>query len=503
MDRGPAAAHEQTRGNHDGRFRIRITTRRRRSGSTSLYSASTELCADTVEFHPSQPGLFALGTYQVDKQDAQHEDEEDAAVKKLEYTRRGRFTLHQIEQRSGVEDQGPSGHEDDVNVRTLQSFDTAAILDMKWHRSHLALADALGSIHLYSLTSPPPTTPQQGGSPMLQHTAQLRLNPHNVLCLSLDWRQVASSSSCGHEQAGAELIVSQSDGTLVHLPGLNLDGEDEGQRDDDDGHNVIGAQLNSEAVDEEGSSNTDEDEDELDPEDDILAPYFPPTSAPSSWTGLPHGAQVWLAHEHEAWIAAWDRTSPAPDVVWSGGDDCVLKGWDVRTAVKKGSGRKGARERVPIFSTRRGFDGGVTAIQSSHLRPHLWAVGSYDGHLRLFDARSTRTPLQTLDVGGGIWRTKWHPHDPARLLLGCMHNGFQVVHVGPEAEVEVVRRFEGHASLAYGCDWERGLLLSGPGRGRKEAGADGEVEEGEEEQRRDTYVASCSFYDARMHIWTA
>ena len=49
-----------------------------------------------------------------------------------------------------------------------------------------------------------------------------------------------------------------------------------------------------------------------------------------------------VAHEHEAWITAFDCTHPA--IVWSGADDCLLRGWDLRTDCSS-----------PLFSKRHGI----------------------------------------------------------------------------------------------------------------------------------------------------
>lgn len=87
---------------------------------------------------------------------------------------------------------------------------------------------------------------------------------------------------------------------------------------------------------------------------------------------------------------------------------------------------------------------------------------------------------------------KWHPTNPSRLLIAAMHNGFSVVDfdgisVTPSedgklspGEGELKKRFEGHDSLAYGVDWSDG----------------GQTSSSED------IVASCSFYDHAMHVWS-
>ena len=98
-------------------------------------------------------------------------------------------------------------------------------------------------------------------------------------------------------------------------------------------------------------------------------------------------------------------------------------------------------------------------------------------------------PLSQPNVGGGVWRVKWHPsatrsHD---LLVAAMHDGFKIVHfhdVGggassPTSEEtwEVTTTFGKHASLAYGVDWSH-------------SGVAGE-----------TVIGSASFYDHTLYTW--
>lgn len=158
------------------------------------------------------------------------------------------------------------------------------------------------------------------------------------------------------------------------------------------------------------------------------------------------------------------------------------------------------------------FDAGITCLQTSPHTPNLLAVGSYNSTLHYF-APHTSPPLRPLfadpvDIGGGAWRIKWHPDVKRKddVLVACMHDGFKVVTVvregaGEEGEEEerkgkvvggdVRVRFEGHESLAYGCDWSREVT---PLKA---------AEDGEKGLSGTTLVGSCSFYDHALHLWKA
>jgi diphthamide biosynthesis protein 7 len=79
---------------------------------------------------------------------------------------------------------------------------------------------------------------------------------------------------------------------------------------------------------------------------------------------------------------------------------------------------------------------------------------------------------------------KWHP-SPTRkedILVAGMHDGFKVAKAHHREDVtwEIVKRFDDHKSLAYGADWSFAPL-----------GVDGK-----------TLIASCSFYDHMLHLWS-
>jgi len=149
-----------------------------------------------------------------------------------------------------------------------------------------------------------------------------------------------------------------------------------------------------------------------------------------------------------------------------------LKSWDIRLDCSR-----------PLFINKR-FDAGVTSIQSNPHIEHLLAVGSYDNKVKLFDTRNPFIPVTEIDVGGGAWRVKWHPCFTRKndLLVACMHDGFKVISFMLDHDNihgEIVKRFDTHESLAYGADWSFSLQEDGK-----------------------TLIATCSFYDHKLHLWS-
>ncbi|XP_061169058.1 diphthine methyltransferase-like [Saccostrea echinata] len=172
----------------------------------------------------------------------------------------------------------------------------------------------------------------------------------------------------------------------------------------------------------------------------------------------------WKAHDYEAWITAfnyWDT-----NVLFSGGDDCRLKGWDLRQ-----------KSTTPIFSSKR-HEMGVCSIQSNPVRDHLLCTGSYDEHLLVWDNRQMKQPLGDTQLGGGIWRVKWHPEHGHLILTATMYNGYHIVdaHCVSDGKMSVLHRYEKDVSLGYGADWCHIVSLK-------------------------NLIATCSFYNHSLQLW--
>ncbi|KAL9264538.1 Diphthine methyltransferase-like protein [Drosera capensis] len=154
--------------------------------------------------------------------------------------------------------------------------------------------------------------------------------------------------------------------------------------------------------------------------------------------------QEWNAHEFELWAATFDIQQPY--LLYTGSDDCKLKGWDLRS-----------NPSAPVFQNSKVHTAGVCCIAKNPMDPHTLLTGSYDEHLRVWDVRSIFKPVNdtSIGLGGGVWRIKYHPSVPNLVLAACMHNGFAIVKIN-EGNAEVIETYNKHDSLAYGADWQIG-----------------------------------------------
>lgn len=180
--------------------------------------------------------------------------------------------------------------------------------------------------------------------------------------------------------------------------------------------------------------------------------------------------QQWKAHEFELWATTFDVHQP--HLVYTGSDDCKFSGWDIRESPFK-----------LAFQNSKIHKMGVCCIANIPSDSNTLLTGSYDEYLRVWDVRSISKPVNETSVclGGGVWRIKHHPFIPGLVLAACMHNGFAVVKVGGE-KAEVLETYAKHGSLAYGADCQRGRSSL-------------------EGKRKNSLVATCSFYDRLLRIW--
>ncbi|XP_005105145.1 diphthine methyltransferase [Aplysia californica] len=196
----------------------------------------------------------------------------------------------------------------------------------------------------------------------------------------------------------------------------------------------------------------------------------------------------WQAHGYEAWITAFHKTDK--NILYSGGDDCRLKRWDLRDTTQ------------PTFTSRR-HQMGVCSIQSHPFKDYIFATGSYDEELIIWDDRQLKKPLSYAALGGGVWRIKWDPFQGDFILTATMYNGTHIIDCTDlgQTPLPVVAKYDDH-NLAYGADWCR-LSENGTQRPARTQNDD-QCEDIEKDKAPDddTYlISTCSFYDHALHLW--
>uniref|UniRef100_A0A8D9AKT3 methylated diphthine methylhydrolase n=1 Tax=Cacopsylla melanoneura TaxID=428564 RepID=A0A8D9AKT3_9HEMI len=302
---------------------------------------------DSVEFCPIAPyqDVFLVGTYHL----TQSQDGDSAPKTGLD-KRKGAIDMYHL-------------NRTEERIELMRSFDTAAILDIKWNHCKVqdkilfAVVNAIGQLIVYELFCK--------SADNLLDLDIIKLTSHQldqgeaseVLGLSLDWSS-RNHTSDGNSRSGVpddvrsqtkgHLVVSDSRG-FVHLFELAEGGL-------------------------------------------ILE---------SSWKG----------HGFEAWIAAFNYAEPT--TFYSGGDDCLMKVYD-------------SRQSRPMRIVKE-HDAGVTSIQYNTFTTalHTLATGSYDEHVYIWDDRNFKSYGTKVHLEGGVWRIK-HQSEGS-ILTATMYNGFHYV----------------------------------------------------------------------------
>lgn len=194
-----------------------------------------------------------------------------------------------------------------VKCETLCTIETAAVLDMGWiptNPSILSVALANSQLSLYRYNEINNET--EDLSKPLEHLKKIQVNDKGALALSLDWsdRIGCTIGNCSKESISEPSVIVSQS----------------------DGSLSHISNIFNETI-----------------------------------------IETWKAHDYEVWTCAFDCWSNG-NIIWSGGDDLTLKGWDLRMPCIDD-------QRDSTFVMKKGFEGGVTSMQSHHLRQHLWAVG--------------------------------------------------------------------------------------------------------------------------------
>ncbi|RCV34455.1 hypothetical protein SETIT_7G160800v2 [Setaria italica] len=180
-------------------------------------------------------------------------------------------------------------------------------------------------------------------------------------------------------------------------------------------------------------------------------------------------SEQWAAHQFEVWTCYFDRTRP--HLLYSGSDDCCFSSWDLRESPSN-----------IVFQNKKSHNMGVCCFAQNPFDGNMLLTGSYDEFLRVWDMRLMAKPVneKSINLGGGVWRMKYHPSIADVVLAACMHNGFAIVKVG-SGDATVMETYCKHESLAYGADWQK----------NEEA----------EQNGNSSVVATCSFYDRLIRVW--
>ena len=168
-------------------------------------------------------------------------------------------------------------------------------------------------------------------------------------------------------------------------------------------------------------------------------------------------------HDAEAWTV--DSTDGV--CLLSGGDDGFLRATDFRASSLVW--KKLAHDGVGV----------TTVVCRSDIE--LWS-GGYDDSVRVWDCRHMKRALLVKNLGGGVWRLKFHEERPNLVLAACMYDGFKVLEMNQSSDSLLLKsEYREHKSIAYGAAWLPDTCNT----------------------EQDPLALTASFYDKSLQLWRA
>ncbi|KAG4076062.1 hypothetical protein HA402_010857, partial [Bradysia odoriphaga] len=141
--------------------------------------------------------------------------------------------------------------------------------------------------------------------------------------------------------------------------------------------------------------------------------------------------QKWTEDDRQRQLLWWNN-----HIVYSGGDDTSLHVYDRGISTKT--------------MTNKSHMAGVTSLLSLENREHILAIGSHDENLRIFDLRTFKNPLSSIDLKGGIWRIKPDPVLKDLLLYACMYHNFSFVNIDDTIDATIdLHRIHSNISMQF------------------------------------------------------